>query len=159
MVKTRRISWNQLQGMTERLYDLVTASEFSPYIIVGISRGGLLPASILSHMFSVPMIPIVWSTRDFERKEITRVREIKDWVEESRNILVVDDICDTGKTFSEISSRAQSKNQVGALNHLRFSSIHVRKTSNFVPDFSVETIFDDSWIVYPYEIDGDRKIV
>ena len=45
-------------------------SKMRPDLIVGVTRGGLLPAVHLSHALDIPMITIQWQTRDDTKREV-----------------------------------------------------------------------------------------
>ena len=66
--------------------------EFS--YIVALSRGGLIPGVVLSHKLGLRLVPITWSTRDHEEKESNLW--IPEDIADGNNILVVDDIIDSG---------------------------------------------------------------
>ena len=62
-----------------------------PDLIVSIARGGLVPGVYLSHLLEIENRPIVWQTRDSNKREgIPRECLGKD-----KLILIVDDINDT----------------------------------------------------------------
>ena len=65
--------------------------------IVGIKRGGLVPAVCLSHALHIPMYSLDWSNRDYPaNNDNARV------LQPNSKILLVDDICDTGETIMQI---------------------------------------------------------
>ena len=73
-----------------------------PDIILGLARGGLIPAVRLSHLLGVPMEPLYWSLRDAERRD--NIENIKEdlLTRVDYKVLVVDDIVDSGKLMSEV---------------------------------------------------------
>jgi len=61
----------------------------------------------------------------------------------SGNILIVDDICDSGETFKEFFLEYP---------HSIFACLHFKPhTSCFKPEFSSNKFLSDAWIVYPWE--------
>jgi len=68
--------------------------------VVGIARGGVIPGVILSHQLKVPFVALHWQTRDVENQEHNAW--MCDYAHEGKQILLVDDICDSGKTFRGI---------------------------------------------------------
>lgn len=68
--------------------------------VVGIVRGGLVPATMLSHRLGIPLHTMKWSTRDHQEKE--HVGWIAEDVKAGKNILIVDDLIDSGLCIQEI---------------------------------------------------------
>ena len=69
-------------------------SDYKPAVIVGIARGGLTPGVMISHWLNLPFKPIHASLRDFPHWEAYLPKPT------DKRVLVVDDICDSGETFS-----------------------------------------------------------
>ena len=57
--------------------------------VVGISRGGLIPGVIVSHILNVPFEPVAWQTRDGYSQDAEKVAE-----NNHGTTLFIDDICD-----------------------------------------------------------------
>ena len=79
----------------------VEASGIAYDHIVGIARGGLIPAVQLSHQLKVPFASIHWSTRDNIGRDLKNILLLAGG---NKRILLVDDICDSGKTLTEITT-------------------------------------------------------
>lgn len=155
-----------------------------PDCVVGITRGGLSLALILSHRLDVPMHTLKVQLRDGqpnqdtecnlwlpemavgyvpeENRDLTKSR----WDTKTRkNILVVDDINDTGATFEWIKkdwestcfpSEKEMWNSVWHRN-VRFAVMTHNWGSNFEPDYwwhEVDKREKDEWLVYPWENDS-----
>ena len=117
-------------------------SKMHPDLIVGITRGGLLPAIHLSHALNVPMITLHWTTRDNPHTEINK--NIKKALTDQKTVVFVDDINDTGKTFREIKHE-----YLGG----KYVSLIERASTSFVTDAASLRIDDRRWIVFPWEKD------
>lgn len=65
--------------------------------VVGIKRGGLIPAVCISHSLGIPMYSLDWSNRDYPTHN-----DVQKILQPSSKILLVDDICDTGETIIRI---------------------------------------------------------
>ena len=128
-------------------------SKFHPYLIVGITRGGLLPAIHLSHALGVPMVPLTWQTRDYEthawkgcNKEVLPL--VKTALDTKKTVVFVDDINDTGKTFKEIKETYHIKGSKD-----KYVSLVERASTVFKTDARSLRIDDRRWIVFPWEKD------
>jgi hypoxanthine phosphoribosyltransferase len=75
--------------------------------VVGICRGGLIPATALSYKLKVPMQVITISLRD--RNVVDLPQAFYDLVETGQPILVVDDIIDSGDTLTILKQRLIEK--------------------------------------------------
>lgn len=177
---TKRIIKNRdLEGLVSIICRDIANSGWKPDYVVGITRGGLVPAVMISHYLDVRMEALKVSLRDGgecesncwmaedafgyvpteERGESgTQVDPAK-----RKNILIVDDINDTGATINWIMKDWQSSclpnhsawDRVWGEN-VRFATVFDNLASK--ADISVsywgETINkaeDDVWIDFPYE--------
>ncbi len=74
--------------------------------VVGVARGGLVPATIISYELGLPLTTVhVSSYEGTEKKGIMgNVNQLFDLPNNSQ-LLVVDDICDTGETINWIEKQ------------------------------------------------------
>ena len=116
--------------------------KWDPTVIISIARGGLVPGVYLSHMLNIRNQPVVWQTRDGNINETIYT--------DATNILVVDDINDSGITFSDVVDNIVENNDVDQTK-IKTVSLWTRYSSNFRVDHTVNTIDNDDWIVFPWE--------
>ena len=62
-------TWEEQIADTNLICEKIDADEFKPDVIVGISRGGLIPGVMISHKLNIPFKPVHASTRDFPHWE------------------------------------------------------------------------------------------
>jgi len=120
-----------------------------PNYILGVSRGGCIPATIISHKLDVPMIPICVSTRDHADTMIPDfpIGNEKDYY----RFLVVDDINDTGHTFSLLKKLLLKH----GCQYVDYAVLIDNEPSDFNVHYWAEKIDkskDPAWIVYPWEV-------
>lgn len=133
-----------------------------PDYIVGLTRGGLVPAVIMSNQLGIPMETLKVSLRDSENGPESNL-----WMSEDafngKNILIVDDINDTGATLDWIIEDWQSSclpndpkwsNVWG--NNVRFAVLIDNLDSKFSRKVDycgreINKAERDVWIVYPWE--------
>ena len=141
------------EGVTKILDNILAVG--NPYSrIVGISRGGLIPAVMLSYKLKLPLTTISWSLRD------ALERESNAWipmdVNNGQRILLVDDIIDSGNTISEILTD-WDENVGGTLerNNISVAALWYNTNQDLVtPDFWHETIDrskDDRWVEFWFD--------
>ena len=144
-------SWEEMRRDVNVLCRDIFLDKFDPNVIVGLSRGGLTPGVMLSHWFKKPFKPVKSSLRDFP--------EWEDYLPKptDERVLIVDDICESGKTFAKMQSwiRGPRKNQPMELPvDVIFESVWWNNECDFEPSYYVNEIAKDStdtWIHFPWE--------
>lgn len=164
-MKKLHYSWNQLEGAVLELARQINSSGWTPDYIVGINRGGLTPANLLSQYLGIQMHVLHVSLRDYVHSESNCWMACDALGSKSnphKNILIVDDINDSGETMNWIKKDWQStcvpndpkwNNDVWH-KHVKFATVFNNLSSNFSVDFYVEEINkhkEDIWVVFPWE--------
>ena len=180
MIKKHYYSWTDIENACLNIALQMYKSNWRPDYIVGITRGGNVPATILSNMLGVRGEALKVSLRDATGEsesntwmasdafgyvdEDERVNTKSRWdISKRKNILIVDDINDTGATFDWIKQdwqasclpNEESWNTVWH-NNVRFATITDNLSSDFngTVDYSVHEVNkaeQDVWLVYPWE--------
>jgi len=149
-------SWKDMMLDTNALIRQLAIDEFTPDVIVGLSRGGLTPGVMLSHWFNLPFKPVHASLRDFPHWD-TYLPKPSD-----NKVLIVDDICDSGETFEKmqgfIDARRRDNNEPmhpwAQECDIRFASLWWNNEVKFKPQYWVRDCAKDSeniWIHFPWE--------
>lgn len=124
--------------------------------ILGVSRGGLLPALILSHLLNIPMTPISYSSKAGKGDNKNHENNLLSVPITEQSVLLVDDICDSGNTLNEIKQHYENQ---GILVYTLVLFYKERRVPVIIPSFRWKTIPEDSkWVVFPFEqteSDGD----
>ena len=120
---------------------------YIPDMIIGLSRGGLDMAVKLSHYFDVPMYPFKLQLRadgDFNESSLSIESKFK-------NVLIVDDICDSGETFERMAEILSEHNKTVSF---KFATAIENMDCNFKCDYNSKQIFrseDKQWLIFPWE--------
>jgi hypoxanthine phosphoribosyltransferase len=143
-------SFTDLQKDLNSIIQQMVVDGFTPDVIVGPGRGGYIPGVMLSHYFEVPFEGIRWQLRD---GNITDDKTLRHIVKKhfSDNILVIDDINDSGATLKGIFEIIAEESQ---LSDVRCATLITKTSSNFGSvDYTGRTLQPDynPWIVFPYE--------
>ena len=147
------VSWNDVQRQVQELVRQMWQDRWVPDYVVGITRGGLTPANLISQYLGVPMETLKVSLRGEEPD-----CESNFWMQEDadrgRNILIVDDINDSGETLNWIQKDWGQSVRWG--DNVRVAVLYDNESSNSLhtPDYSAEDInkaADPQWIVFPWE--------
>ena len=135
--------------------------EWLPDYVIGLTRGGLVPANMISQYLDIPMHTLKVNLRDHVYEES------KAWMSEDAltgtRILIVDDINDTGATLNWIKQDWQgmclpddvSWTKVWE-NNVRVATLYDNESSKseLTVDYSAVTINkanEDVWIDFPWE--------
>lgn len=154
-------TWRAVEKQTQEILRQINASNWRPDYVVGLTRGGLTPANLISQYLEVPMECLKVSLRDNGNEP-----EHNLWMAEDayngKNILIVDDINDSGATLNWIKEDWEnfhpSKPEPWLTiwnNSVRFAVLVNNEASEFKRiDYSAVDINkaeEDSWIVFPWE--------
>jgi len=179
MIKKHYYSWQDVERACLNIALQMYNDNWRPDYIVGITRGGNVPATIISNMLNIRCEALKVSLRDDDsqsesncwmsedafgyvpQEERTAEYQRSD-VYNKKNILIVDDINDTGATFNWIKQDWQSNclpddpnwDTVWG-NNVRFATITENLASEFGEvNYSVHEVNkaeEDVWLVYPWE--------
>lgn len=171
------VTWNDVEGSIVEIARQLQKDNWLPDYVVGLTRGGLIPSVMLSQYLDVPCETLKVSLRDGGECEsnlwmaedafgyVAKENRGESGTETDpalrKNILIVDDINDTGATLAWIKKDWRS----GCLpnhsawdivwnNNVRFAVITNNLASKEEVDYSANDINkaeDDCWIVYPWE--------
>lgn len=186
-MKKKHYSWNDVQDAATSIALQMYKENWRPDYIVGITRGGLPLATILSHMLSLRLETLKVKLRDCAEDESSETNcwmsenafgyvdvvdrdgvwsNAKSDVNRKKNILIVDDINDTGATFNWIKNDWQTSCLPNDPNwdtvwggNVRFAVMTENLSSNFSHVNycydEVNKAEEDVWLVYPWEYDHD----
>jgi hypoxanthine phosphoribosyltransferase len=171
------VSYKKFNKLVDKLYQSIVASDWQPDYIVGLTRGGLLPAVILSHKFNCPMYTLTVKLRDHPDTEsnlwmaehalgyFSSENDYDDTepINYKKRILIVDDIADSGDTLNWIQQDWQSSCMPNHPNWENVWGINVRVAVVFDKETNKSTMpisyraktlkknKCDHWVVFPYE--------
>tara|TARA_S200000501_G_C20848808_1_gene754825 strand:+ start:2064 stop:2510 length:447 start_codon:yes stop_codon:yes gene_type:complete len=143
-MKKKYLSQESVENYIHIIYSNIVESKWKPDIILSINRGGCIPGVYLSHYNSV-----AHKVLDFKDIDNTTIDLYKRILGDHKNILVVDDINDTGETLSTISKYFNEY-----FPKIKYAVIIENKKSEFNVDFygtQIDKSIDSSWIVFPWE--------
>ena len=141
-------SWDKIYEMILDLAVKVRQSGFKPDLIVGLSRGGWAPGRILSDLLEnthTANIKIEFYTgiEKTARKPVVTQAISEDIYK--KNILVVDDVADTGESLKVALDHVRDK---GA-GTVKTITVYFKPHSTFKPDYFAG--ITSNWIIFPWE--------
>ena len=117
------LNWENVGSLVNKICATILKDYPNIDSIHGIKRGGLIPSVMISHQLGLP-----WT------------------YEILPNTLVVDDICDSGKTLH---------NYAGVYTAVLY---YKPQTSIFKPNICGKTHNGDEWIIFPWESEKAKPI-
>ena len=150
-------TWNQIYAMLLSQAEKIRQSGFKPDVIVGVTRGGWIPARVLSDLLEVTDLVTVGV--DFyvdvaeTKKEPVLTQRVSADVK-GKKALLVDEVADTGKSLQLAREHVL---QQGAT-EVRVATVYYKPFSITKPDYYEKQT--RSWVVFPWETkETVRKIV
>jgi uncharacterized protein len=144
--KKQYYSWEHFHTLVGKVKKRV---KVSPDIIVSIGKGGSIPGVILAEMFNCNNLNLgLKSYKGQTRGKIHEYQPILCFDNlRDLNILIVDDIADSGETF-EYAVKKFIKN---GCKKVETASVFYKPCSKFKPDSYAEEVDEKTWIVQPWE--------
>ncbi|UCE96984.1 MAG: phosphoribosyltransferase [Candidatus Bathyarchaeota archaeon] len=134
--------------MLLELAQKIRKDKFSPDVIVGISRGGWIPARILSDLLEHPEIANVKAEFYLGVAETTKEPVITQTVStnvKDKKVFLVDDVSDTGKSLRLVKDYLLEQGAKA----LKIATLYYKPWSITKPDYYEKTTQD--WIIFPWE--------
>jgi len=117
------LGYDQTERMIAALLD--RAARWQPNAVVGIARGGLVPANMAAGIMALPLAMVGFD----------RASAATQWVgppPEARRILLVDDGCSTGRTMAAVRNTLVQQ----GFDCLTMAVVHDPDVTSYVPDLS-----------------------
>ena len=147
-------SWKKIHRSILELSVEIEKSNFKPDIIVGMARGGWIPARIISDCLGNPNLANV-SVEFYENLGETKSKPmIKQPISVSvrnKKILLVDDVVDTGKSVKLVETHLRNN---GA-SSIKIASVYYKPWSIVIPEYYQKET--QLWIIFPWEIKESVK--
>ena len=164
------ITYEEYKNVVEKLA-LEIEKKYKPTVLVGIMRGAAPIIDILSRIFKLPTAYVViqsysGDTVQDKQGELIFARDISAIAtnEDFKNVLLVDDLSDTGLTLNKSIEWLKEYEPVkDHISEIKTACLWKKKSSTFTPDFSPILLDNDPWNVQPSEyydeidIDGLKK--
>ena len=149
------VSWEESARLARTLArHLKEEHDQPPDLVIAIGRGGYVPARVVcdelltTHLTSIRLEH--WGPAA-SRKAMALVKYPLAGSIEGMDLLVIDDVTDTGKTLSAAINYLDQLRPA----RIRTGVLHHKISSGFTPDFYAELVSDWRWILYPWAVHED----
>ena len=122
-------------------------AELGPFTaIVGVTRGGLVPAAIVARELGIRVIETVCvaSYTHTAQGEVHVLKRVADEVAgpRGRGVLIVDDLVDTGQTARVVRDM---------LPEAHFATVYAKPMGRPLVDTYITEVSQDTWIFFPWD--------
>lgn len=131
--------------------EIAADRHWAPSYIIGIGRGGLVPAVFLSHATGLPTLSVDYSSQveDFATAPLGRLAQR---TRAGERLLLVDDINDSGGTIGRIRALLAGEGAEAAM--VRFATLLDNIRSSERVDYRARVIDRNEtkdWFIFPWE--------
>jgi len=149
MEENIKLTWDDVDFIANMVAESISKKNIKFDTIVALGRGGLIPGAILSYKLDIKNLQNLGintrhqmdqhsETLVYQRPTITG------------NVLVVDDINDSGRTFEAVNSLIKS--EYPDIGELLYCSLTTRYNTNFNENtISGKIINTSDWLVFPWD--------
>lgn len=152
----RLLTWDYVDGLARDLAHEVRG-DYQPDAVVAIARGGLVPARIVCDYLDVDdliSIKVEHYVGTADAGDGPSVKyPLADGAVADKDLLVVDDIADTGKTFQHTVEYLEGLGQSPA--HVKTGTLQLLPGSEAELDFVASYPDEFAWMVYPWNFVED----
>lgn len=146
------ITWSHLQQDIDKLCKNLSGwARVNPKAkIVAIARGGLIPATMISHQLDIPIHHVLFAKtyRGKENLGQTRIQELAAIPQKMvRDCIFVDDILDTGGTITQVMNKYPDAKFVIPYAKKKGLALHHQ---NLIVQ-PIWTYVDSDWVKFPWE--------
>ncbi len=147
MVGFRYINWEEYGNLTGALAEKVRVAGKSFDLVVGVARGGIPVAMVVSDYLDVRIDFInVKSYSGISERTAPRVLSTLTESIEGKSVLLVDDLVDQGDTMLMVKDYLEKQKP----ELLETAVLFKKPWSKVEPDYFLETVH--KWIVFPFEL-------
>ena len=142
------LSWLDVNQLINRIINQLKQQDLFSNIdcVVGVAKGGCIPATILANMMDIPMYVVgVSSYKGQKRGKIKQYQSLPSVkLLNGKNVLLIDDIIDSGKTMIYIN-KLLSKRKV---NKVISACLCSSKERDPIIYYGIK---NNKWVVFPWE--------
>lgn len=141
------VTWSKFHTLSQTLADNILRQRIPLDEVVAIARGGLSLGLILSDFLQIPISTItIQSYTDIKKQGLVKITSKLGKTIRGKNVLLVDDIADSGKTFLRAISYLKRHKPASLIT----ASLFYKPHSTYKPDFFAKQTSD--WILLPHEV-------
>lgn len=148
VVEFEVLTWSRMQSILLSLGRKVVCSRFVPDVVVGVSRGGWIPARVLCDLLSAPVlasIGVEFYAGVGETKRRPILTQPLSTSVSGKKVLLVDEVADSGESLK----LAREQLIDGGAEEVKTVTMYAKPWSTIEPDYYEKRT--SRWIVFPWE--------
>lgn len=147
------LTWKDIEKDCQQVANKLKEKQFD--LIVAITKGGLPPAVILAnkylnkpHIVTLQLEEITEEEKaGYQAKKVKVISELNTYPIKEKNVLIVDDVADTGSTLKKAIQLVQEKQPKSIVTAV----LHHKPRSQIIPDVFARRFPNQTWVTYPWE--------
>jgi uncharacterized protein len=158
--RCKLVTWDEIAQWTETVARKITETGFRPTVVIGLTRGGWVPARLICDHLKVKKLYAVktehWGVTANQDGKALLTQELSISIAND-NVLVVDDITDTGESLmlalGHLGEMRPKELKSATLLHIAHSKIQ--------PDyFCVHVAKEEwTWFIFPWNLHEDLRTI
>jgi len=142
----KKVTWREVNFLSKKLSKIIfeKLKNLDDYTVVGVSRGGLVPAVLISQILNLRQVHSLGiqsykneTQSDVELYQVPNFSNMK-------KIILIDDLADTGNSFNITLKMLEGKEVITA-------ALFKKDKSSYEPICYAKNISSDYWLDFPWE--------
>ena len=156
--RCKLVSFDEIARWTADVARQVQVSKFEPTVIVGLTRGGWVPARLLCDTLNVKKLYAVktehWGVTANQDGKALLTQELSADVK-NESVLIVDDITDTGESLTLATAHLFKKHP----REIKTTTLLHIAHSKMEPDYYSVRVPEDkwTWFIFPWNLHEDMR--
>ena len=148
MVTKQYLDWKDIEGQVYNIADKIYNENLPKYdTILAIARGGLIPAQMLAYILNIKQVQMLGvKSRDNDGKV-----DYYGGPKLAGNVLIVDDINDSGLTFSAVSTYISLGVWYENIDVITYAALIKRHNTNFEDGIYGTIAKNEHWYFFPWD--------
>jgi hypoxanthine phosphoribosyltransferase len=150
-------TWSQIFDLLFCQFQKIRDQHYRPDVVVGIARGGLISARILTDLLETPQIEILKIEFYIGINQTQLKPTLKNSISDNfvgKKLLIVDDIADSGESLKLAKAHLQEQET----KEVKIATLFKKPFSKITPDFYEKQT--SNWVVFPWDTKETlRKII
>ncbi len=148
-------NWEYIYSLCREVATQIKRADFEPDVVVALARGGWFAGRCLCDFLGLDDLTSLKMEHYVGTAEASGEPTIRypmpEGSVEAKNVLIIDDIADTGGSIKRADEYVTDRNAAA----VRTATLQLLQTSEFEPEFVGERLDDWTWVVYPWNFIED----